>query len=102
MCADFARRHYLAGRGSAGQDASAVEALLGQTSHRLYSTWGAARNHTNQWPVDAHVWRQLHLSAVARFSDIYRIYIVRHKIDKIGNTDLAFKYLLLLYAYDPS
>ena len=54
-CADFSRRHYLAGRGNAGQDATAVEALLGQTSHRLYSTCCAPRNHTNQWPVDAHV-----------------------------------------------
>ena len=26
-----------------------------QTSHRLYSTCGAPRNDTNQWPVDAHV-----------------------------------------------
>ena len=30
---------------------------------------GAPRNDTHQWPVDAHVWRQLHVSAVARCSD---------------------------------
>ena len=29
MCADISRKHYLAGRGNAGQDATAVEALLG-------------------------------------------------------------------------
>ena len=55
VCADFSRRHYLAGQGSAGQDATAVEALLGQTSHWLYSTCGAPRNHAKQWPVGAHV-----------------------------------------------
>ena len=31
---------------------------------------------TNVQPVDAHVWRQLHLSAVARFSDSYCIFYV--------------------------
>ena len=40
-------------------------------SYRLSSTCGAPRNHTNVPPVDAHVLRQLHLSAVARCSDIY-------------------------------
>ena len=29
-------------------------------------------------PVDAHVWRQLHLSAVARCSDIYCIFVLRY------------------------
>ena len=31
-------------------------------------------HHTNVQPVDAHVWRQLHLSAVARFSDSYCVF----------------------------
>ena len=46
--------------------------------YRLSSTCGAPRNHTNcnVQPVDAHVWRQLHLSAVARFSDSYCLYYV--------------------------
>ena len=30
--------------------------------------------HTNVPPVDAHVWRQLHLSAIARCSDSYCIF----------------------------
>ena len=30
--------------------------------------------HTNVPPVEAHVWRQLHLSAVARCSDSYRMF----------------------------
>ena len=34
MCADFSRRHYLARRGNAGQDATAVEALLGHHYHK--------------------------------------------------------------------
>ena len=38
MCADFSRRHYLAGRGNAGQDATGVEALLG---HRYAQIIGA-------------------------------------------------------------
>ena len=42
-------------------------------SYRLSSTCGAPRNHTNVPPVDAQVWRQLHLSAVARCSDSYCI-----------------------------
>ena len=29
MCANFSRRHHLAGRGDAGQDAAAATALLG-------------------------------------------------------------------------
>ena len=29
MCADFSRRHYVAGQGNADQGATAVEALLG-------------------------------------------------------------------------
>ena len=43
--------------------------------YRLPSTCGAPLNHTNVQPVDAHVWRQLHLSAVARFSDSYCIFL---------------------------
>ena len=42
--------------------------------YRLPSTCGAPRNHTNVQPVDTHVRRQLHLSAVARFSDSYWIF----------------------------
>ena len=42
--------------------------------YRLSSTCGAPRNHTNVQPVDAHVWRQLHLSAAARFRDSYCIF----------------------------
>ena len=42
-------------------------------SYRLSSTCGAPRNHTNVQPVDAHVWRQLHLSAAARFRDSHCI-----------------------------
>ena len=38
VCADFSGRHYLAGRGNAGQDATAVEALLG---HRFAQITGA-------------------------------------------------------------
>ena len=57
-----------------------------QESYRLSSTCGAPRNHTNVPPVDARVWRQLLLSAVARvwrqlllsavarFSDSYCIF----------------------------
>ena len=41
---------------------------------RLSSTCGAPHNHTNVPPVDAHVWRQLYRSAVARFSDSYCIF----------------------------
>ena len=44
--------------------------------YRLSSTCGAPRNHTNVQPVDAHAWRQLHLSAVARFSDSYCILFI--------------------------
>ena len=43
-------------------------------SYRLSSTCGAPRNQTNVPPVDAHVRRQLHLSAVARCSDSYCIF----------------------------
>ena len=38
MCADFSRRHYLAGRGNVSQDTTAVEALLG---HHYAQTIGA-------------------------------------------------------------
>ena len=44
-------------------------------SYRLSYTCGAPRNHTNVPPVYAHVWRQLHLSAFARCSDSYCIFI---------------------------
>ena len=47
---------------------------LQKEDYRLSSTYGAPRNHTNVQPVDAHVWRQLHLSAVALFSDSYCIF----------------------------
>ena len=53
-------------------------------SYRLSSTCGGPRNHTNVPPVDAHVRRQLHLSAVARCSDSYCIF-----------------YFLLRYFYAP-
>ena len=49
-----------------------------EESYKLFSTGGAPRNHTNVPPVDAHVWRQLHLSAVARCSDSYCIFIFFH------------------------
>ena len=49
---------------------------LQKESYRLSSTCCAPRNHTNVPPVDAHVWRQLHLSAVARCSDSYCIFFV--------------------------
>ena len=35
--------------------------------YRLSSTCGAPRNHTNVQPVDAHVWRQLHLFSCRSF-----------------------------------
>ena len=37
------------------ENSDTMKARLRQTSHRLYSTCGAPRSHTNQWPVDAHV-----------------------------------------------
>ena len=61
------KKHHLAGRGNAGQDAAAATALLGhhhaqvtgadirQGRHRLSSTCGTPRNHTNFQAVDAHV-----------------------------------------------
>ena len=44
-------------------------------SYRLSSACGDPRNQTNVLPVDAHVWRQLNLSAVARCSDSYCIFL---------------------------
>ena len=41
----------------------------------VYSLVGGGTHDTNVPPVDAHVWRQLHLSAVARCSDSYCILI---------------------------
>ena len=40
----------------------------------VYSLVGGGTNDTNVPPVDAHVWRQLHLSAVARCSRSYCIF----------------------------
>ena len=61
-------------------------------SYRLSSTCGAPRNHTNVPPVDAHVWRQLHLSAVARWSDSYCIFIC-FSDEKSQHTDYTFRWL---------
>ena len=40
----------------------------------VYSLVGGGTHDTYVPPVDAHVWRQLHLSAVARCSDSYCIF----------------------------
>ena len=37
---------------------------------------GGGTHDTNVPPVDAHVWRQLHLSAVARCSDSYCVFLI--------------------------
>ena len=40
-------------------------------------------------PVDAHVWRQLHVSAVARCSDSYCIFLRVHFLTKLATLRLA-------------
>ena len=42
----------------------------------VYSLVGGGTHDTNVPPVDAHVWRQLHLPAVARCSDSYCIFYI--------------------------
>ena len=40
-------------------------------------------------PVDAHVWRQLHLSAVARLSDSHSVYLSLDEYADLNDYDVA-------------
>ena len=61
-------------RGYPMKSHSAADARQNQLQKRVLQALfhlRCPRNHTNVPPVDAHVWRQLNLSAVARCNDSY-------------------------------
>ena len=84
MCADFSRRQVLAGRGNAGQDATAVDALLGH--HYLYAQITGAV--IDLGPKEACTGLTfVCLSRAKRLADLMVESMSFDRIGKLGNSD---------------